>query len=46
MMGHTSTKMIYSNYREVVAPEEAERYWQISPPAQAENVVPMAGGMG
>jgi hypothetical protein len=30
------------NYREIVTPEEAERYWQIFPPAQAENVVSMA----
>jgi integrase len=42
-MGHSTTKMIFSNYREIVTPEEAERYWQIFPPAQADNVVPMAG---
>jgi len=41
-MGHSTTKMIFSNYREIVTPEEAERYWQILPPAQAENVVAMA----
>jgi hypothetical protein len=23
--------MIFSNYREIVTPEEAERYWQIFP---------------
>jgi hypothetical protein len=35
--------MIFSNYREIVTPEEAKRpYWRILPPAQAENVVPMA----
>ena len=34
--------MIFSNYREIVTPEEAERYWQIFPPTAAENVVPMA----
>jgi hypothetical protein len=33
---------ILSNYREIVTPEEAERYWQIFPPAPAENVVPMS----
>jgi integrase len=41
-MGHTTTKMIFANYRDVVTPEEAERYWQIYPPTRAENVVPMA----
>jgi integrase len=30
-LGHTSTKMLYSTYREVVLPEEAERYWKIAP---------------
>jgi integrase len=41
-MGHSTTKMIFSNYREIVTPEEAERYWQIFPPTEAENVVPLA----
>ena len=41
-MGHVSPHMIFSNYREIVTPEEAERYWQIFPPSQAENVVAMA----
>jgi hypothetical protein len=27
--------------RKIVTPEEAERYGQIFPPAQAENVVPI-----
>jgi integrase len=40
-MGHTTTKLIFSNYREIVTPDEAQRYWNIIPPAQAENVVPM-----
>jgi integrase len=40
-MGHVSPHMIFSNYREIVTPEEAERYWQIFPPAPAENVVPI-----
>jgi len=37
-LGHTSPQMLYSTYREVVVPEEAERYWKITP-ANAENVV-------
>jgi hypothetical protein len=41
-MGHVSPRMIFSNCREIVTPEEADRYWNIFLPAQAENVVPMA----
>jgi integrase len=39
-MGHTTTKLIFSNYREVVRPDEAERYWNIRPQGSA-NLVPM-----
>jgi len=38
-LGHTSPQMLYSTYREVVLPEEAERYWQLVPRAKAANVV-------
>jgi hypothetical protein len=31
--------MLYANYRELVLPEEAERYWKIAPAAEVENVV-------
>jgi integrase len=37
-LGHTSPRMLYSVYRELVLPEEAERYWQIAPD-KAANVV-------
>jgi integrase len=37
-LGHTGPQMLYSTYREVVIPEEAERYWKLTP-ANAENVV-------
>ena len=37
-LGNTSTKMLYSTYREVVRPEEAERYWKIGPSA-TDNVI-------
>ena len=30
-MGHTSQAMIFSNYREVVTKQDAERYWSIRP---------------
>jgi integrase len=38
-LGHTSSQMLYSTYREVVLPEDAQRYWEIVPAPQAENVV-------
>jgi integrase len=38
-LGHTSPQMLYSTYREVVLPEEAERYWKLVPGAKAANVV-------
>jgi hypothetical protein len=32
--------MLYSTYRELVLPEEAERYWKIEPqPAEARKIV-------
>ena len=30
-MGHTTTKMLFAHYREVVPPAAAENYWKISP---------------
>jgi integrase len=30
-LGHTSPQMLYNTYREIVLPEEAERYWKIAP---------------
>lgn len=39
-MGHTTTKEIFAHYRELVRPEDAERYWNIKPTVPA-NVVPM-----
>jgi integrase len=41
-LGHTSPQMLYSTYRELVLPEEAERYWQIAPATEAEKVVAFA----
>jgi integrase len=38
-LGHTSPKMLYSTYRELVLPEEGERYWKLIPEVRAENVV-------
>jgi integrase len=38
-LGHTSPQMLYSTYRELVLPKEAERYWKIAPPAEVGNLV-------
>ena len=38
-LGHTSPQMLYSTYRELVLPAEAERYWKIEPSKEAKNVV-------
>ena len=42
-LGHTSPQMLYSTYRELVLPEEAEKYWKISPAVEAGKVVTFAG---
>jgi integrase len=41
-LGHTNPRMLYDNYRELVRPEEAERYWKIAP-AETANVVAFTG---
>src|SRR6266478_6710063 len=37
-MGHTDSGMIFTHYRRLVRPKDAERYWSIMP-AEKENVV-------
>lgn len=39
-MGHTNEDMIFSNYRQLVKPKEAERYWNIKPVA-TKKIVPL-----
>jgi integrase len=34
-LGHINAQLLYSAYRELVRPEEAQRYWLISPPTEA-----------
>jgi integrase len=41
-LGHTSPQMLYNTYRELVLPEEAERYWRIAPAAETGKVVAFA----
>jgi integrase len=43
-LGHTSPQMLYSTYRELVLPEEAQRYWKIVPATAADNVIPWQKG--
>jgi integrase len=38
-LGHTSPQMLYSTYREIVHPEEAEHFWKLGPSVKAANVV-------
>jgi integrase len=38
-LGHTSPQMLYSTYRELILPEEAERYWKLVPDVKGANVV-------
>jgi integrase len=38
-LGHTSPRMLYSTYRELVLPEEAQRYWKLVPESQVTNVL-------
>jgi integrase len=40
-MGHTTTRLIFEAYREVVTPEAAERYWAIMPAELPADVVQM-----
>jgi integrase len=43
-LGHTSPQMLYSTYRELVLPEEAERYWKLIPDRKPENVLSFSTG--
>ena len=41
-LGHTTPHLLYNTYRELVLPNEAERYWEIEPIAEVPNVVAIA----
>jgi integrase len=45
-LGHTSPTMLFSTYRELVLPIEAERYWKIEPAAVSEKIVAFNGKAG
>jgi integrase len=38
-MGHTNENMIFTSYRQLVKPKEAERYWNLRPVKAAEKIV-------
>jgi integrase len=38
-MGHTTPRMIFDHYRELVTPAEADLFWKIRPRASPENVI-------
>ena len=39
-LGHTSPAMLYKHYREVVRPDAAGQWWQVTPPTQSGNLIP------
>jgi integrase len=43
-LGHTTTRLIFEHYRELVSPEAALTYWSIQPPGVPANVVAIGGG--
>jgi integrase len=38
-LGHTTPQLLYNTYRELVLPEEADRYWKIAPAIEGGNLV-------
>jgi len=38
-LGHTDTKLIFKNYRELVPEREGKKYWKINPLSSAENII-------
>src|SRR5205823_10382628 len=40
-MGHTNANLVFQHYRQIVKPNEAKRYWALTPVVKATNVVPI-----
>ena len=40
-MGHTDSNMIFNHYRQLVRPQDAERYWNIRPAKASKKIVPL-----
>jgi len=43
-LGHTNQELLFRHYRELVTPDQAEKYWSIRPASQA-NLVALAAPM-
>jgi integrase len=41
-LGHTTANLLFATYREMVQPEDADRWFSIFPPQQAQNVVSLS----
>jgi integrase len=41
-MGHTTARLLFANYRELVHPDQADRYFSLHPQTPAANVISMA----
>jgi integrase len=41
-LGHSTTRLIFEHYREVVTPQAAAQYWRTLPASQPDNVVQIA----
>jgi hypothetical protein len=41
-MGHTDSGMIFNHYRQLVRPQDAERFWNIRPAKASKKIVQLA----
>jgi hypothetical protein len=40
-LGHHDSRVTFAQYRELVKPKDAERYWTIRPAAAGKKIVPL-----
>ena len=38
-LGHTDAGLVFQHYRQIVKPKDAEKYWNLSPTADASSKV-------
>jgi integrase len=43
-LGHHDSRITFAHYRELVKPQEAQRYWNIRPTRATKKIVPLAVG--
>jgi integrase len=41
-LGHTNSNLVFQNYRQIVRPKEAKRYWSLIPTATGRKIVRLA----